>query len=145
MFWRRALCKSRNNCTSTRFKYYTGLKVRAKKHFYGRCAAVMSFSEAFFALLPPLHALLRGDRRAHWACSELTTCASDERVYGPSARLPDEPAHMGCRMLAYLRDGGVYRCSGRGACNDACAAADGPVRVLVLGALLRAAQRPVEF
>ena len=41
--------------------------------------------------------------------------------------------------------GGVYRCSGRGACNDACAAADGPVRVLVLGALLRAAQRPVEF
>ena len=30
-------------------------------------------------------------------------------------------------------------------CNDACAAADGPVRVLVLGALLRAARRPVEF
>ena len=31
----------------------------------------------------------------------LTTCASDERVYGPSARLPDEPAHMG--TLAFLR------------------------------------------
>ena len=41
--------------------YYTGLKVRAKKHFYGRAAAVMSFSEAFFALLPPLDAILRGD------------------------------------------------------------------------------------
>ena len=48
----------------------------------------------------------------------LTT--SDVRVYGPSARLPDEPAHMGCRMLAHLRDGGVYRCSGRGARVQRC-------------------------
>ena len=78
-------------------------------------------------------------------------CESDERVYGPSARLPDEPAHMGNLGVPPRRSGraglvgGVYRCSGRGACNDACAAADGPVRVLVLGALLRAAQRPVEF
>ena len=55
----------------------------------------------------------------------LTTCASDERVYGLSAWLPDEPAHMGCRML-----GGVYRCRGLGACLAACAAPDGPVRVL---------------
>ena len=73
----------------------------------------MSFSEAFFALLPPLHAILRG-------VVVLTKGASDERVYGLSARLPDEPAHMGCRMLAHLRDGGVYRCSGRGARVQRC-------------------------
>ena len=57
----------------------------------------MSFSEAFFALLPPLHAILRG-------VVVLTKGASDERVYGLSARLPDEPAHMGCQTLAHLRE-----------------------------------------
>ena len=80
----------------------------------------MSFSEAFFALLPPLHALF------YEVIVVLTTCASVAAcLYGPSARLPDEPAHMGCRML-----GGVYRCRGLGACLAACAAPDGPVRVL---------------
>ena len=50
----------------------------------------------------------------------LTTCASDERVYGPSARLPDEPAHMGCRMLAHLREAACP-----GALGPPRAAADG--------------------
>ena len=48
--------------------YYTSLKETAKTHFYGRGAAGISFSEAFYALLPSLHAILRGDRRAHHMC-----------------------------------------------------------------------------
>ena len=74
----------------------------------------------------------------------LTTCASDERVYGLSAWLPDEPAHMGCRML-----GGVYRCRGLGAWLAERAplpTRDGPVRVLgIRRTFTGRAQRPVEF
>ena len=111
--------------TSTRFKYYTGLKVRAKKHFYGRAAAVMSFSEAFFALLR-----YRLSTQFYEVIVVLTTCASDERVYGPSARLPDEPAHIGCRMLAHLREAACPGALGSPH-GTACAASRPAVRVLV--------------
>ena len=112
-----ACCLNDSYCTSTRFKYYTGLKVRAKKHFYGRCAAVMSFSEAFFALLPPLHALLRGDRRAHQnvrATSVFTGlqlgCLMNLLIWGTSAFLRAAPGELAWRRLPLQRTRRVQRC-----------------------------------
>ena len=89
----------------------------------------MSFSEAFFALLPPLHAILRGDVEDDFDDSEEGLAAQEaeyERAAVVAGNLGVPPRRSGRAGLAASTAAG--RCSGRGACNDACAAADGPVR-----------------
>ena len=51
--------------TSTTFKYYKGLKVRSKTHFYGRAAAEANFSGFLSALL--------------WTVSAFPKCAARAR------------------------------------------------------------------
>ena len=107
-----------NLSTSTVSNYYTGLNSGLKRTFTAAERPVLVLAKLFTHFY-------RLSTRFYEVIVVLTTCASDERVYGLSAWLPDEPAHMGCRML-----GGVYRCRGLGAWLAACAAPDGPVRVL---------------
>ena len=60
--------------TSTNLNYYTALKRRAKKHFYGRAAAGLSFSEGYFAhfyRLPAVSTVFDNNKQRWHAMSDV--------------------------------------------------------------------------
>ena len=60
----------------------------------------MSFSEAFFALLPPLHAILRGDHRAHQPQRRGRVEAEYERAAAVAGNFGVPPRRSGRAGLA---------------------------------------------
>ena len=83
--------------TSTTFKYYKGLKVRSKTHFYGRAAAEANFSGFLSALL--------------WTVSAFPKCAARaRRARFPRARSRRRVVVAALRSVTHAARGAAPGC-----------------------------------